>query len=330
MNTGRFASILREKKLMLPPLSGYTDYPFRMILSRFTPPFVTTEMVKARAVAEGNHRTIARLKKEEGSHMKGAQLLGCDPAVMAIAAKAVEKLGFDYTDVNMGCTVRKVASKGEGISIMKDESLACAIVKAMKNAVSIPVTVKLRTGFSFRSVNVLPLALKLAEAGADAITVHGRTGEKKFGSNVDTALIREAASTIPVPVIANGGIFTGRDAVRMLQDTGAAAVMPGRGILGNPWIVPDILSALEGRPYTPPSAAERKAVLREHFALLREFYGMRSALLKMRRIIPWYFPGCRNLKAMRGSAVKVCSPEDFEQVLDRITEDGSGFVYKNS
>jgi len=165
---------------MLPPLSGYTDYPYRQILAKFKPPFITTEMVNARAVVEGNQRTIQMLKKVTGSHFNGAQLLGKDPNFMAKAAKIIEDRGFDYVDINMGCTVRKVISKGEGVSLMKDEVLACKIVKTVSNAVDIPVTVKLRTGFCQQSINVISLSQKLACSGAAAITIHGRTGEKKF------------------------------------------------------------------------------------------------------------------------------------------------------
>jgi len=327
MKKSLFTKILREKKLMLPPLSGYTDYPYRQILAKFKPPFITTEMVNARAVVEGNQRTIQMLRLVTGSHLNGAQLLGKDPNIMAKAAKTIEDIGFDYIDINMGCTVRKVISKGEGVSLMKDEVLASKIVKTVSNTVDIPVTVKLRTGFCQKSINVISLSKKLASYGVAAITIHGRTGEKKFGKPLNITQMRETASNLLIPVIVNGGVFSGIDAQNMLLQTGAVAVMPGRGILGNPWIIPEILCNFSGDIFTFPTLQEKKDICTEHIYNVCEFYGEKFGVIKLRRIVFLYFSSCIYLKSLKNDLQKAEVVSDIYSLLDRIKEINGIWVY---
>ena len=327
MNKSMFTKTLREKKLMLPPLSGYTDYPYRQILAKFEPPFITTEMVNARAVVEGNQKTVLMLKKATGSHFNGAQLLGKDPNFMAKAAKIIENMGFDYIDINMGCTVRKVLSKGEGVSLMRDELLACKIVRTVVNAVNIPVTVKLRMGFCEESINVISLSQKLGYSGATAITIHGRTGEKKFGSLLNINQMREAVSILSIPVIVNGGVFSGIDAQDMLLQTGAAAVMPGRGILGNPWIIPEILCNFSDDIFTFPTLQEKKDICAEHIHNVCEFYGEKFGVLKMRRIVFLYFSSCKYLKVLKNDVQRAETVGEIYALLERIKEVNDIWVY---
>jgi len=327
MNKSMFTKTLREKKLMLPPLSGYTDYPYRQILAKFEPPFITTEMVNARAVVEGNQKTVLMLKKATGSHFNGAQLLGKDPNFMAKAAKIIENMGFDYIDINMGCTVRKVLSKGEGVSLMRDELLACKIVRTVANAVDIPVTVKLRMGFCEKSINVISLSQKLDCSGATAITIHGRTGEKKFGSLLNINQMREAVSILSIPVIVNGGVFSGIDAQDMLLQTGAAAVMPGRGILGNPWIIPEILCNFSDDIFTFPTLQEKKYICTEHIHNVCEFYGEKFGVLKMRRIVFLYFSSCKYLKVLKNDVQRAETVGEIYALLERIKEVNDIWVY---
>jgi tRNA-dihydrouridine synthase B len=327
MKPSLFVKILREKKLLLPPLSGYTDYPYRVILAQFQPPFITTEMANARAAVLKNKRTLQILKIIEGKHYNGVQLVGSIPEYMKKAAVFTEELGYDYIDVNMGCTARKVACRGEGISLMKHETLACEIVSAITCAVDLPVTCKLRLGFSKHSINVVSLSQKLVDAGAVAITIHGRSGEKKFGVPVDQQLMKEAVQSISAPVIANGGIYTGKDAQQMIQNTGAAAVMPGRALLGNPWIVPEILSSVSKGSYIPPTLHEKKEVCLNHLDLLVEFYGERKGLLKMRSILPHYFSSCFFLKDLKLDVQKTTSVQEIVTLLQRLDTTGGNVIY---
>lgn len=328
MNSSLFVKTLQEKKLLLPPLSGYTDYPFRMILARFKPSFIITEMANARAIVQRNRRTMQILKIAEGNHYNGVQLVGNIPEYMAKAAEIVEQLGFDFIDINMGCTARKVACRGEGISLMKHEAQASKVVTAVTNAVEAPVTCKLRLGVSKQSINVLSLSEKLVDAGVVALIIHGRSGEKKFGLPVDHEIIKEAAKTLPIPIIANGGIYTGLDAQRILKETGAAGVMPGRGLLGNPWIIPEITSILSKHTYIPPRLQQKKDTCLEHFRLLTEFYGERRAVLKMRSILPHYFSSCLFLKELKKDVQQVTNVKYIPILLERIQNDGRNIVYR--
>lgn len=327
MEHSLFVKILREKRLLLPPISGYTDYPFRVILARFKPPFMMTEMANARAVVQGNKKTGQILRIAEGSHYHGVQLVGGDPVYMTKAARIVADLGFDYIDINMGCTARKVIGKGEGVSLMKDENRAYAIVSAISTAVDVPVTCKLRIGVSPRSINVLSLSQKLVSAGATAITIHGRSGEKKFGTPIDLGLIRDVAASLSVPVVANGGISTGVDASHALNQTGAAAVMPGRGLIGNPWIIPEILSTCSDGSFTPPTLQEKKDVCLEHLRLLCGFYGERTGVLRMRKILPEYFSSCEFLKDLKRDVQAASCARDIPRILERIKERDVRVVY---
>lgn len=328
MKPSRFVKILQEKRLLLPPLSGYTDYPYRIILAKFHPPFLITEMANARAIVQKNRRTLQILKIVEGNHYNGVQLVGSIPEYMRKAAEIVQDLGFDYIDINMGCTARKIACRGEGISLMKDEARACEIVATITRAVDVPVTCKLRLGVSKHSMNVTTLSQKLVDAGATALTVHGRSGEKKFGLPLDRDIIKATVMTVSVPVIANGGIYTGGDAQLLLQETGAAAVMPGRGLLGNPWLIPDILKTVSHQRYTPPSLHERKEMCLEHFRLVTEFYGERRGVLKMRSILPHYFSSCLYLKVLKKDVQQASNVKEIAVLVERIQDEGKNAIYR--
>jgi tRNA-dihydrouridine synthase B len=327
MKSSVFKKILCEKKLLLPPLSGYTDYPFRVILARFNPPFIITEMANARAIVQKNRRTMQILKIAEGNHYNGVQLVGSIPEYMRKAAEIVQDLGFDYIDINMGCTARKVTCRGEGVSLMKNEMNASEIVAAIAGAVDVPVTCKMRLGVSKQSLNVLSLSQKLVDAGATALTIHGRSGEKKFGVPLDRNIIKKTVTKLSVPVIANGSIYTGIDAQQMIQGTGAAAVMPGRGLLGNPWLIPEILSKLSNKRYSPPPLQQKKEICLEHVALLVDFYGERRAVLKMRSILPHYFSSCLFLKELKKDVQQIKTAREIPLLLGRLSENGKNTVY---
>lgn len=328
MKSSLFIKILKEKKLLLPPLSGYTDYPYRVILARFNPPFIITEMANARAIVQKNQRTMQILKIVEGDHYNGVQLVGSIPEYMRKAAEIVQDLGFDYIDINMGCTARKVTCRGEGVSLMKHEANACEIVAAIAGDVDVPVTCKMRLGASKQSMNVLSLSQKLVDAGAAALTIHGRSGEKKFGMPLDQNIIKKTVDALSVPVIANGSIYTGLDAQVMIQKTGAAAVMPGRGLLGNPWIIPEILNMVSDRKYTPPPLQQKKELCLDHLDLLVDFYGERRAVLKMRSILPHYFSSCLFLKDLKKDVQQITNAREIPILLERIQNKETNALYR--
>ena len=328
MNAYDFARRIREEKLLLPPLADYTDYPYRRVMAGFKPPFIITEMISASAVIHGGEKTRRMLAKTE-SFCEGVQLVGADPDIMAEAARIVAGLGFDYVDINMGCTIKKVTRQGAGISLMGDKERAQLVASAVVESVDIPVTCKMRLGVSSGSLNAVTLSRQLEEAGIAAITIHGRSGEKKWGIPVDFNGIREVVEAISIPVVANGGVFTGADARAMIEKTGAAGVMPGRGLIGNPWIVTELVAALSGDDYTQPTLVERKRISLLHMNYLCEYYGDKSAAVRMRRIIPEYFSGCKNLRTLRQDIHNTSTPNQVALLLDRIKNIGPHGTYDN-
>ena len=327
MKVRDFEANIRKARLMLPPLADYTDYPYRRVISRFDPPFVITEMISTNALIHGGAKTQQMLARVNGTRCEGVQLVGADPDSMAKAASMVERLGFDYVDINMGCTINKVAKQGAGISLMGDEDRASKVASAILDAVRIPVTCKMRLGVNRGSINAVSLSKKLERLGVAAITVHGRSGEKKWGLPVDYEGIRGVVAAVGIPVVANGGIFTGEDAKKMIEKTGAAGVMPGRGLIGNPWIVTEITAALTGAEYCPPPLAERKETCLLHMSYLCEYYGDKGGVVKMRRILPKYFPGCVNLRSLRQDVHETSIPEEVKALVGRIINNGANGSY---
>lgn len=324
-----FARRIREEKLLLPPLADYTDYPYRRVMAGFSPPFIVTEMVSASALVHGGEKTRRMLAKTGGSGCEGVQLVGSDPSLMAEAAKIVKGLGFDYIDINMGCTINKVVRQGAGISLMGDEGKAQRIASAVVDAVDLPVTCKMRLGLKRDALNAAALSRRLEGVGVAAVTIHGRSGEKKWGMPVDFDGIREVVEAVSIPLVANGGVFTGEDAVEMVERTGAAAVMPGRGIIGNPWLVPEIKAALSGTRYTPPTLQVKKETCLLHLRYLCEYYSDEGGAVRMRRILPKYFTGCQNIRSLRLDIHETSTPAEVAGLLERISDDGLNGIYSN-
>ena len=327
MQSSTFVQQLHNHRFILPPISGYTDHPYRTILAQFNPPFITTEMVSAQAIIRNNQKTMKILTKTNGPQYNGVQLFGSDPHIMSKAAQIVEDMGFDYIDINMGCTIKKVAEKGAGIALMKHEENAYQITKTIVDTVQIPVTCKLRLGLTKKQITIGSISEKLMHAGATALIIHGRTGEKKFGLPINLDIIKSVVDIISIPVVANGGIFTGQDAKKMITQTDACAVMPGRGLIGNPWLIPEIISALSGQPYTFPTLNEKKKICREHLQILCDFYGEHIGTRKMRRILPEYFSSCHNLKKLKLEILHTTSFLEIIAVLDKIDECDTYMIY---
>jgi tRNA-dihydrouridine synthase B len=327
MKVRDFEARIREARLMLPPLADYTDYPYRRVIAGYDPPFVVTEMISADALIHGGTKTRRMLERVSGARCEGVQLVGADPDSMAEAARMVEGLGFDYVDINMGCTINKVARQGAGISLMGDEDRACGVASAIIDVVRIPVTCKMRLGVNRSNINAVSLSKRLEGLGVAAIAVHGRSGEKKWGLPIDYEGIRGVVEALGIPVVANGGIFTGEDAKKMIERTGAAGVMPGRGLIGNPWIALEITAALTGADYYPPTLAERKETCLLHMRYFCEYYGDKGGAVRMRRILPKYFPGCKNLRSLRYDIHTASSPGEVAALMDRILEDGAHGCY---
>jgi nifR3 family TIM-barrel protein len=306
-----------KHKILQSPMAGCTDLAYRRVAREFGCQIAFTEMVKDRPVVERNARTLDMLRTAGWDHPLGMQVVGRDPALMAEAARVLEELGADVVDVNLGCPVPKVVDDGCGAALLKEPAQVGRILDAMVAAVKVPVTVKMRTGFGEGDDrNFLEIARIAGDRGAGAITVHGRTRKQMYTGFSNHEAIRAVKEVAAIPVVGNGDIRSGADAKRMFEDTGCDGVMVARGALGNPWLYREIETYLEtGEVPAPPSIAERAAVLRRHFAYLREVYGDVHACKAVRRVLHWFVKGAAGSAALRDRANRLATLEEVEGLI---------------
>lgn len=313
----QIGTLTLPSRIIQSPLAACSDLPFRLIARERGLGFCFLEMVSAQSLTRENAKTRRMLVTTPEDRPLGAQLIGCDPGMMAEGAAILEELGFGLIDMNLGCPVKKVVSNGEGSALLKDPDKAEAVFRAVRGAVKkIPVTVKMRKGFQDPSGDEAAEMARRAEAsGLSAVTVHGRTQAQQYGGKADWEAIGKVKRAVKIPVIGNGDVLTPGDAKRLFEVSGCDGIMIGRGGLGNPWIYRNLDSVLSGArdAVYVPSVAERKATLLQHLALQRLHLGDRQAALNMRRITVWYTQGLPYNKAMR---VAVCSTMDCDVIRE--------------
>lgn len=285
-------SVILPNNVILAPMAGVTDLPFRLLCKKAGAGLVCMEMVSAKAIYYNNKNTEELLRIHEEETPVSLQLFGSDPKILSEMAKRMEERPFSIMDFNMGCPVPKVVNNGEGSALMKDPKLAESILNALVKAVKKPVTVKIRKGFDEAHCNAAEIA-KIAEScGAAAVAVHGRTREQYYSGHADWECIRQVKEAVSIPVIGNGDADSPQAAQAMLEQTGCDGIMIGRGAQGNPWIFRDVTSFLEtGRAPDPPSLQEKKAVILEHAEMLTRYKGEYTAVREMRRHLAWYTAG---------------------------------------
>ena len=310
------------RSVILAPMAGVTDFAFREICANLGADATVTEMVSAKALCYGDKKTASLLRRNRGVRC-GAQIFGSEPEFMARGAQlALELSGCDFIDVNMGCPMPKIVNNGEGSALMKDPALAGRIVRAVCEAVDVPVTVKTRKGWDKSHVNVVELAQAVEENGAAAITVHGRTKTMLYSGTADWDVIAQVKQAVSIPVIANGDVISAEAALRCLKWTGADAVMVGRAAFGDPWLFQQIRAALDGEPIPErPPLAQRMEVARRQMELAREDKGEHIACLEARKQLAWYLRGVRFSNYYKQQISQIATMEDVVRVIGGIQRD---------
>ena len=314
----KIGDVCLDNPVILAPMAGVSDLPFRLLCKEQGAGMVCTEMISAKAILYGNKNTeeLMRIHPQEGS--VSLQLFGSDPKIMGEMAKRIEDRPFAVLDLNMGCPVPKVVNNGEGSALMKDPLLAGRIIEAVARAIQKPVTVKIRKGFDDSHVNAPEIAYIAQESGAAAVAVHGRTREQYYTGRADWEIIARVKEAVHIPVLGNGDVTDGESARRMMKQTGCDGVLVGRAARGNPWIFAEITAALEGRnaPERPDRRALYGMILR-HAQLLTEYKGEYTAVREMRKHVAWYSAGLPHAAGLRR---KVNEMETMQQLADGMKE----------
>ena len=303
-------SLQLDSRLILAPLAGYTDLPFRLLCRQFGAGLCYTEMISCHGLVYQKDKTLRLARTVQDERPVALQLFGADPAMMGQAAAIVSELAIDIVDINMGCPVKKVVKKGAGAALMKNRQLAAAVITEVRRNTTMPVTIKIRTGWNHESITAPEFARMAEDLGVSAVAVHGRTWSQGFGGGVDWQTISQVKKNVSIPVIGNGDVVSHAMAEDLLRETGCDAIMIGRGALGNPWIF--------SPAGTPDSLTDRLAVLKRHLMIIREFDDPGSMLSRIKNLAGRYFKGITGGSAIRRHIYQAGSFDELLQLIESL------------
>ncbi|TCL61227.1 tRNA-U20-dihydrouridine synthase [Kineothrix alysoides] len=309
----RIGDAILENNIILAPMAGVTDLPFRLLCKEQGAGLICMEMVSAKAIMYNNKNTEELLAIHPEERPVSLQLFGSDPYIISEMAKRIEERPFAVLDINMGCPMPKIVNNGEGSALMKDSSLVEKIVAETVKAIKKPVTVKIRKGFDEEHVNAVEIAKAAEAAGAAAVTVHGRTREQYYAGKADWDIIAKVKESVRIPVIGNGDVTDGESAARLMEQTGCDGVMVGRAVRGNPWIFREIKTYLQtGEKIASPEAAQVKEMILRHAKLQLKYKGEYIGIREMRKHVAWYVTGFPYAARFRQ---KVNEMETFDDLM---------------
>ncbi len=318
-----FKDIFSQSKTMLAPMAGSTNLPYRLLLKELSCKIFVTEMVSAKGLYYNSNKTIdimKTLKEEHEGVYTGVQIFGSDKDIMArVVEEYINDTLFDFIDINMGCPVKKIVNNGDGSALLKDPIKAGEIVSSIKKVSTKPVSVKIRTGFDFDSLNVEEMVRALEDAGADMIAVHGRTRSQMYTGYADLKEIEKAVlARKNIPLVGNGDICVAEDAIKMMEKTGCDAVMIGRGANYNPFIFKQVEDLLNGESFREYSDIEKINIAKRHFEILLKHTSHKKTINEFRKYLYWYIKGMKNSAKIRSEINKLSTKEDVFNLIEEV------------